>query len=345
MFNLDQLKEVIEKNYPFKVIGITPVKGDQYRVETDQGYRRLARVQIKSSKLIFVYSVVTELRERGMNQVPVIYQTNEGRPNIQTEHSNWVLMDWVNGRTPELNVISDVKQITQDLALLHKYMSGISLESNGKGKEDWSKWPERLIEGRRIFNFYMEKIKSKSGSLSDFDQMFLKESLLLKERIEKAMELALSLSCQHLIQKEKNERSVTYHQMKEKEFLIGLDSRTYFINPLKVHYDLRVKDLGKWIKRLVKKVSSKRVLKRVIPQVINWYEEERSLSRGEKVWLLSYLLYPSKVVKMIDRYQLRKKNWSEEGYVRKLRKALEGAAREMKVYQEILKMFKGMEER
>lgn len=340
MITTQGIKGYLEANYPMTVVGITPVTRNLFRVQTGNGYQRLARIHTKPSQLIFAYSAATMLRDRGFERVLHIYLTKEGQPFFEAEHSYWVLMDWVDGRNPEVRKSGDVEQVTRDLARLHRYMMGILPAAGGKSGNKWQDWPEKMMEGRKILQAYLKRAR-RSLAPSDFDKLLMKDNEDLAERIEQSLQFAMSLTCQQLMQDERNERAVAYQAIKEKEFLLGFDGRIYFLNPLKVEYDLRVKDLGDWIKRIVKKSPEYQAL---IPKVIQWYEEERPLSRGEKVWLLSYLLYPAKLVKIIERYMLKKKRWAEEGYVRKLRKSLELSAREMEAYYIAADCFHEVEE-
>jgi hypothetical protein len=219
---------------------------------------------------------------------------------------------------------------------MHRYMEGFSPPVGGKGGHEWREWPELVVQGRDLLEFYTKWVMQQSV-LSEFDQMLVEANDLLQQRIEQAAVLALSRSCQQMIVTEQEERSMALRDVKENEMLLGFDGRIYFVHPLTLHYDVRVKDLGRWLRRLAKKHPTDPVL---LPRVVGWYEEERPLSRGEKEWLLSYLLYPIRVMKILERYVLRKRHWTEEGYIQKLGKALAGAEWEMAAYRVVAAYFR-----
>lgn len=329
-----QLKELLQANYAVEVVQVFPVTRDLFRVETKEGLRRLTRVRKKPSRLIFAYSAVSVLRERGFDQMLKIELTRDGEAYFQAENSYWVMMNWVDGRVPELERLSDVEQITRDLAKLHHVLSGI-LPINGEvsGKE-WSKWPERLTQGQKHWQSYLRKIKPEN--LSDFDQMALEKKDWLQMRIDRAAELASSLYCQKAMQTERDLMALAYSQMKEKHFLLGFDGRVYFVDPFDVRYSLRVRDLARWMKRVAKNFPEHA---EVILKVMHWYEEERPLSVGERQMLLADLVFPAGLLKVIKRYSERKKRWPEEGYTRKLRRTLRSSLREFELYQTLASEF------
>lgn len=340
MLGNPELKAMVEKEYSLDVKNINLVAKDTYRVEADQGYFRLSRVMVKPKKLLFAHSISQGLLERGEQIIPLFFLNQAGLPYCELGGRYWILNEWVNGRNPELHQLKEVEQVTRSLARLHRWLYGIRLFEGSKGKKDWEKWQREMQRGKKIYDTYLKSLDEKKV-LTDFDQMILKKSQEMNERLNRVSQLALSKSCQQLIKDEKEFRSIAYHMMKEKDMLLGLDGQIHFMQPFHMCYDLRVKDLGQWLKRLVKKGA---ILEEMVPKVISWYEAERPLSRGEKDWLLAYLLYPTKLLKMIERYYLKQKNWPEVGYVRKLRKALQVADRELLAYREMLLLFDELEE-
>lgn len=333
-----QLKELLEKHYSLEVVRAFPVTRDLFRVETTDGLRRLTRVRTKPSRLIFAYSAVSVLRERGFDQMLKIELTRTGEAYFLAENSYWVMMNWVEGRVPELERLADVEQITRDLARLHHFLAGI-LPINGEvsGKE-WSKWPEKLSSGQKHWQSYLRKLKPED--LSDFDRMALDKKDWLQERIDRAAELVGSVNSQQALQSERELMALVYSQMKEKHFLLGFDGRVYFVDPFDVRYSLRVRDLARWVKRVAKNFPDHT---EVILKVVRWYEEERPLSRGERQMLLADLVYPAGVLKVIKRYSDKKKRWPEEGYARKLRRTFCSSMREFELYQALAAEF-AMEE-
>ncbi|MCK4260125.1 MAG: hypothetical protein KAX49_14190 [Halanaerobiales bacterium] len=337
MVGPDQLKEVLGNNYSMQVFGIVPLDRDLYRIETDQGFKRLVRVQRKASRIRFSHSVIEALKDQGEEKLPVLTLTKTDEPYFKLENSNWIVLDWVNGRKPDLNKIQDIEQITRDLAKLHKNMNGVLPKGGSKVREKWDHWSKDVLHDLKFFKLFIAKIE-KESSYSDFEEMILKNNEMIIQRLQQAKSLAYSKKCQKLIKKERKELGMIYQRINEKDLLFGFDGRIYFINPLWISYDVRVKDLGKWMERLIKKRPS---LGKDIDQVVTWYEEERELNLGEKNWLLAFIIYPTKIMKVIERYYLHKKSWPEEGFVRKLRKALKVAEKEMEVYERLLIKFEG----
>lgn len=337
MVEIKKLKDMIEKNYPLKVNRIYPEKDNNYKVETDQGYRQLIPIRAKGKKIKFIESLITTLQKKGFKQIPELYLTKENTSFVKDDYTNWILFEWISGKTPDIDSKEVVEKITRSLARLHQMT--VEIDGDGKGKKEWTKWPKKLMEERREFYQYLMKVE-KAGDLSDFDQMMVEKSEMIKRRLDLSKKWVFSLGSQNLINSERDNLAVTYHKMKEKELLVDLYGEIYFNNPVKMRYDIRVEDLITWIERLIKKVGKIHLIR----DVVNWYSEERPLTRGEKEYLLSRLVYPKKVIKMVKRYHHDKKNWPEEGYVRKLSKALKRAEGEMKVYQELLKLFNELEE-
>lgn len=340
MLGIEELHVLLEKEYNLQAEKINPVAQDAYRIKTEQGYFQLSRIMMKPKSLVFAYSVCQQLQERGLTQLPTFRVTQSGKPYFEAEGRYWILTQWVTGRKPELHQLKDVEEVTRALARLHCDLHGITSLEGGKGKKEWKKWGELVQRGKGIYEAYRKSLEEKA-SLTDFDQMVVERGREIDERLARVTQLVFSKSCQRLIKDEGEARAITYHTVKEKELLLGMDGQVYFTQPMRMCYDLRVKDLGKWLKRLIKKGA---ILEEMVPKVLSWYQAERPLSRGEKEWLLAYLLYPTKLLKMIERYFLKKKNWPEVGYVRKLRKAFQVADRELLAYQEVLIFFDGLEE-
>lgn len=337
MMLVPEMKARLEEEYPLQVKEVTVEAPHLYRVRMEQGEGRLVRVGIKPSQLIVAYTVVDHLRERGFLQMLQIMLTRSGEPYFEYANRYWILMEWVAGRQPELTRLGDVERVTRELARMHRYMAGMYPPIGEKGAQGWDDWPETVIQGRNLLELYTHRVLRQSIR-SEFDQILVQAREVLLERMNRAVELAHSLSCRQMMLTEREERSFALQQVKEKELLLGFDGRIYLVQPWNVQYDVRVKDLGRWLKRLMKEHLS---YQDQIPQVMAWYEEERPLSRGEREWLLSYLLYPARVMKILERYILRKRRWTEEGYVQKLREALRGVEREMKAYIGVAEYFFG----
>lgn len=335
MMTVVEMKERLLEEYPLQIQEIREVTSRLYRVRAEEGEWRLVQVHVKPSKVIFAYTVVNHLTERGFAQVLQIGLTREGEPYFEYANRYWILLEWVQGSQPELMRLDEVECVTRELARMHRYMAGVYLEGAGKGKAAWTEWPETVVQGRNLLEIYMRRVLRQPLS-SEFDRILVQARERLQERMDRAVELTHSPSCQQMIMTEQEERSMAWRWVREKEMLLGFDGRIYFTNPFQVHYDVRVKDLGRWIKRFIRKNPDFRTL---LPRVLGWYEDERPLSRGEKEWLLSYLLYPGRVVKILERYVLRKRHWAEEGYVQKLQKALTGAAKEMDAYRVMARYF------
>ena len=349
-----QVKELLEANYSVEVLDVVAVNRDLFRVETREGndcgdtvgvwedgkmrfchsIRRLVRVHTKPSHLIFAYSAVSVLRDRGFDQVLKIHLTRNEEPFFLAENSYWVLMDWVDGREVDLKMLTDIEEITRDLARAHHYLTGIlAVEGEPSGKE-WFRWPEKLASGQKHWQKYLNKLNPEATN--DFDQMVLANQTILDERINQAIGLAYSFPCQKMFQNEKEVMALVYAQMKERHFLLGFDGRVYFVAPFEMRYDIRVKDLSRWLKRIARTFDD---YAQIVPRVLHWYEEERPLSYGEQALLLADFLYPAKVLKIIKRYSEKKKHWPLESYTRKLRRALKSANREYELSQQLAQIF------
>lgn len=340
MPNLDELNTILHDNYPLQILKITPIKGDLFQLHTDCGYKRLTRVRLKPPKLNFAQSVVKDLRKIDYRQLAQIYPTESGQAYFSADYSHWILSDWINGRQINLGNWHELELVTRGLAKLHSALKQTGLGKVKKRKNSWNKWPEIVLSGQKFFRFYLQEIK-RSRPLNDFQQVVLDHSTALEETIRSAAKYAYSRPCQDLIKREAEQQSLIYRLMREDQIWIDLAEQIYFINPLKMEYDVQVKDLAIWIKRIAKKTSAPQ---KTITQVIQWYNQERGLSSGEEAWLSSYLFYPEKVLKVIERYYSQKKAWPEEGYLRKLQKYLIKQQREIDIYQQTIKMFNRLED-
>lgn len=334
-----EMKARLEEEYPIGVEEIAGVTGHLYRVMGGEEEWRLVPVDARPSRLIFAYTVVNHLRERGFSQVLRLMLTRSGEPGFEYADRYWMLMSWVDGQPLELTRLDDVERVSRELARMHRYMAGVYPAAGVRQGCEWKEWPETIAQGRRLMEVYVNRVV-KRGIASEFDRMLVRMKDSLLERTDRAVGLAQSVSSRQMMASEREERAVALRQIKEQEMILGFDGRIYFTDPLKVQYDVRVKDLGRWLRRLAKKHPAHREL---LPQVVAWYEDERRLSRGEREWLLSYLLYPSRVMKVLERYILRKRHWAEEGYLRQLRKALAVTEREMEGYAAVAEYFRGQE--
>lgn len=340
MFNFDELKRILEDGYSFQVLEIKPIKRDIYQLKTDCGYWRLIRVRLKPSKLNFAQSVTEALKQRDYHQLAQIYLTKNRQSYIEADYSFWVLSDWFNGREVNLHNLYEIELVTRGLAKLHSTLKEVGVGKKAKKTKGWNKWPETVLTSQKFFEAYLEKL-ARADTLTDFEQMVWDNSSSICHNIRFASRFASSKPCQQLIEEEAGQMSLIYRLMREDQIILGFDERVYFINPLKIQYDVRVKDLAIWIKRLAKKAITP---KQTILQVIEWYAKERALSLGEEAWLSSYLYYPEKVFKVIDRYSGQKKAWPEEGYLRKLRKCLAKQKKEINIYQEMIQKFNRLED-
>lgn len=148
--------------------------GSVYRLETQDGAKRLKRFDKSERDMLFVYSACEHLACQGFDKGPNFVLSLDGHPYVQVAGDIYYVTDWVDGRECDLSNICELEAACKILAQMHLASSGFAAQAAPQegGRE--------LVPLEGLFTSRMKHLYSLRESVegrarkSKFDIRFLK---------------------------------------------------------------------------------------------------------------------------------------------------------------------------
>lgn len=286
-----------------------------YKIKTNKGIVLLKRTKHGIKKIYNANMLVDEFYKVGFINTPKYYKTVDDKLHVRYKNYIFCMTEWIDGTECEMGNISEVINCCRLLSLFHFSASKINVKKLdltnstknlpqifSKCIRDFSIF-KRIIDNKRIkteFDIYYEK------SINDFYEKGLISLKILGEYLN-------SFSSKNNLKHCVCHNSFYYQNIlkaKDKYYIVDLDS---------ILFDLRITDLGKFIRRLMYKNEYDWDFEKA-KIMIESYEYKDKLTVDELIVLLSLIIFPHKFWKLGQKRYIKSKNWNEKKYNHKLKK-------------------------
>lgn len=283
-------------------------------VNTDKGNKILKKIKYSKEELLFIYEGIKYIGNK-FNRVMNFVSTSD--ENIYTIWNNdiYCMIDLVDGRESDYDNPIDLSIAARGLAELHSAAEGFrgNLCSRCNSGKLINSFRRRLNE-MEVFKT-VANINEHKG---DFDNIFLDKVDYYAEEIKKSIKL-LENSAYYKLCGEDDKRVLCHHDLAHHNIIIK-NEEAYFIDFDYAIVDLRVHDLCNFIIKGIKNYAfdiekAKNILKE--------YEEINPLDKREIAVLYGMLTFPQDFYNIAKDYYTRRKDWSEDTFIDRIRKKTE----------------------
>lgn len=301
--------------YNYKVNDIIPIR-KLFIISTNEGNKILKKLDYDLNHLEFIYSGIKYIRNNNFKNIFNFEKNKDGE--IYTKYGNnyYIVMNLIEGRECEFNNPIEVSMASKALSKLHLSSEGFRYKGNsyrymvGSLIDNLVRKKEELLLFKNLVRVYENK--------KEFDKIFIENVDNYMEEMNKSIEI-LSSSPYLKLCSEEDKIVLCHHDLAYHNILIK-DDEVYFIDFDYSIIDLRVHDLCNFINKVIKNFAFDFEKAK---NILNCYEENIKLDNRELEVLYGMLYFPEEFYSVSKNYYKRKKTWSEEVFLFKLKRKLE----------------------
>ena len=303
--------------YNFELISYEKVRS-VYKVKTGLGHICLKKLKHGKNKAENGNILVEALYRNNFFNTPKYFRTRNNKLFVRYKKLFFYATEWIEGNECKLDNVEEAINCTKLLAEFHKVTSKINCKSL-KIKNNLKNWPKVYKEKTYELNKFDKVIDNKKIK-SSFDieykkniETFFNKGLFSLKILNESEYYRLSeiASKNHTVCHD----SFYYQNIIKKGedyFLIDLDS---------IIIDLRVNDLGKFIRRLMSKKDYSWSFEKA-KNIIESYDSINKLTKEELEVMLALIVFPHKFWKLGKKCYIKHKDWNDQKYLHKLNKIL-----------------------
>lgn len=292
----------------------------------------LKRMKSGKKKIINSYKLTEDLISNGFTNTPRYLITK--KREIYVTHKGYIFLmtEWIDGRECDFSDLEEAKDAVKLLAKFHI----ASQQINTKGyklKNCLKNWPEIYNKCIKDMNSYKLTINKKILK-NDFDYLYYENIDTFIERSLNSLNL-LNISCYYRLSKDAKKQKPICHRSFYYQNVIKKDDTYFLIDLNRIIIDLRINDLGRFIRRLMDKKYYNWNFEKA-KELIMSYNSVYPLSKEELEIMLSLIMFPHKFWKLGKKRYKKHKKWTETKYRKKLDKILESIEKQDIFYKEYI---------
>lgn len=328
----EQLKQKVESLYGIKIIRTRKVR-DITKLETEQGNLCLKGVDYKPEKLLYIYHAVEYLLKKNFHQLPAFIHTLTGDSYFTYNGEIFFVTEWIEGRESNFKDLVDLEMALTALARMHRASQGFHPPAGTKLKSRHGKWTDRFRNRADELRQFKELALQKAMP-TNFDRYYLKHVDREIEDCEKALHLLEDAGYHEIAKQAKKEGGFCHNDYVYHNVMINDEEpNAYIIDFDYARHDLRVYDIARFMRRVIKKKEHQSDLLDII---LTTYSSEYPLEPREYILLAAFIQFPQRFWRMADRYYNGKRNWSEKRFYRQLKRSVKRQRHQKKLVKEIL---------
>lgn len=292
----------------------------------------LKRMKSGKKKILNSYKLTEDLLKSGFKNTPRYLITKKGNVYISHKGYLFLMTDWVEGRECDFSNIEEAKEGIKLLAKFHLCAEEINTKQY-KLKNCLKNWPDIYKECINDMISYKHIIDKKILK-TEFDYLYFDNIELFIERALNSLNL-LNISSYYKLSKEAEKKKPICHRSFYYQNVIKKDEEYFLIDLNRIIIDLRVNDLGRFIRRLMHKKDYSWDFKKAEELIIS-YNSIYPLNKNELEIMLSLIIFPHKFWKLGKKRYKKHRNWSEIKYKKKLDNILASTEGQDKFYEEYI---------
>jgi len=318
-------------------LSLSPYK-DVHRVEAAEGSFCLKEIDRRSNRALALEGVLAHLEAKGFTKTARAHGTKDGRLISQAVGGrNFILTDWLVGRKPSFRTSDDdIAAAAVTLAEFHQASKGYTPPPGGKLRNRLNKWPIRFSSRLRQLVDLREQLEHKP-LLDNFDRIFVEYYPWIRERAEDGCCILAESEYDSLVKAAREARSFCHGDVAERNFVVTLQDGCCLIDLDLVRRDIRIADIYKLLRDVLKKRSWKFPSAKL---VLDSYSSVVPLGVEELTVLYAMLAYPHKIIHLILRYYVKRGGKSSSWPARKFITKLQSLGEQQPVVDQFLQDFR-----
>ena len=271
----------------------------------------------------FAHEVKELLAEKGFTSTDRFIIARDGKPYVEHDGDTYTCTRYTSYlRQADFSAPQDILKAVDHVAVMHSLARGISSPNNSKEPQ-----PDISYELERDIR-YISTIKKKirhSGSLSDFDIMFLKNYDFYSEIM---LEVQKELSSTNIMQYMATARAnghILHNRLKEETILLGeAPNSVYITNFTGASRGYAMFDLASMASRYLAESNPEEQLP--ILAILEQYSAKNTLNMEDIRILTALLRYPHKFIRICRSHYAKRRNWTPSSILGKMQEIIEGQA-------------------
>ncbi|BFK80297.1 CotS family spore coat protein [Clostridium baratii] len=308
----------IERQFGIEIETLKANKGIYY-LKTNKGERCLKKINYGPQKLLFVYGAKEHLINNGFDKVDRYFLNIDGEPYALVNEDLYTLSMWLEGRECDFHKISEVKLAAEALARLHEASKGYDPPENSKLKSDLGRWPNLMAKRIKSLDKMRDMVRKKNNK-SDFDLLYIKSMEFYKEMGKKAHETLINSDYNRLCDIAEEEKGFCHHDFTYHNIIIDKNEEVNVIDFDYCKREIRTFDISNFITKVLKRVDWDFEYAKAI---IDAYNSVSKLEDEEYKVLLSYLQFPQRYWRLVNRYYYNEVNWGQNTFASKLQNIID----------------------
>lgn len=310
-FDLLQLVQIVEQNYPFKIEKIDPHR-HVFCCQTDDGKKLLKPFYESEERLNLIIQAKEHLDQQGFNHFIPFLPTIDGQLYCRQGEQLYFLMHWIDGHLCNYDNPFELKRATQIFAQFHQaaknFLPTLKIPSY------LSKWPVIFLE--RISDLYAcRHLASKRPKVNAFETRFLKVIDFYIQQAEKAYTMLSESSYLKICELAKRESPFCHHDLAHHNVIITINNQPLLIDFDYLLQDLHLHDLASILIRNGK--ASQWNLKRC-QFILEVYQQIKPVTAEELEVMLAFMTFPYEIWFLAYQRYLAKKAWPEDYFTKEL---------------------------
>ncbi|GAA0121238.1 CotS family spore coat protein [Clostridium faecium] len=301
--------------YNYKVNDIIPIR-KLFIISTSKGNKILKKLDYDLNQLDFIDRGIKYIKNNNFNNIFSFEKNKNGEIYTKYGNSYYVVMNLIEGRECAFNNPIEVSMAARALSKLHISSEGFRYKENnyrymvGSLVDNLVRKKEELLIFKNLVGVYENK--------KEFDRVFIENVDYYIEEMNKSIGI-LNSSPYLKLCSEEDKIVLCHHDLAYHNILIN-DDKVYFIDFDYSIIDLRVHDLCNFINKVIKNFAFDFEKAK---NILSCYEENIKLDNRELEVLYGMLYFPEEFYSVSKNYYKRKKSWSEEVFLFKLKRKLE----------------------
>ena len=309
---IDNLKNLIEKNYDITVLSMFKLK-NVYKIIGVEGVFCLKQFKYDFCRLEHIFEIFDYLKKNDFDNILDIILTYDGEKYFEFNNVYFYMTVWIESRELNYSNFQDLIRGAQHIAKFHNYGRGFKVLKDKGADIRLMKWIEIFEKKAEDILTFKEIIKNKL-ELSNFDKIYLKN---IDKNISIADESIENLKKFGYEEMMKNSKSIyiCHHDLANHNILLDSIGKIYFIDFDYVILDSYLHDLGSFINRCLKFGKWNNDKFKII---MNAYKDVKHVSKQELSLAMSFILFPNDFWQIGFQYYVEKINWNNEKFLKRL---------------------------
>lgn len=311
------VKQIISK-YDLNICKAYKVKSIYKLYSKDNKCYCLKGIYRNKNKIINASNLIEVLYKNNFYNTPMYYKDKKGS-FFNIYHKNlFYITDWIEGNEVNLNSLNEAKLTSQLLAQFHsksKAMGSRYLKVRNTTNKNIS---SQFMDSIYLLNKFESIIQNKRLKNS-FDYEYNQYISIFANQALIALNIVNTCAYADILKN--SDSTVICHNKFNSRNIIKNKNGIFLVNLNYLSYDLRINDLGKYIRRIMIKNSYKWDFIKC-KEIIESYNKEYKLSKDELFLMLAVIIFPYKFCKLGKNRYIKNKNWLESKYNDKLKKII-----------------------